>query len=114
MKRRIKPSDGLAAVASVQAGDASALATAVRFLLDELATRAVGNTVEVRVPAFGAVQCIEGPRHTRGTPPNVIEMSGETWFALAIGEQSWDAALAEGLIHASGTRAEIKDHLPLL
>lgn len=114
MRRKIQQDAGKAAVAAVRAGDASALATAVRFLLEELASRAEGNTVEVRVPPFGAVQCIEGPRHTRGTPPNVIEMSGETWFALATGDQSWDAALAAGLIHASGTRAEIKDHLPLL
>ena len=114
MKRRVKPSEGQAAVAAVRAGDSEQLATAVRFLLEELGTRAEGNTVEVRIPPFGAVQCIEGPRHTRGTPPNVIEMSPETWFAIAIGDQSWDAALAAGLIHASGTRAEIKDHLPLL
>ena len=114
VRRKIKPDAGLAAVAAVRAGDNEQLATAVRFLLEELGTRAEGNTVEVRIPPFGAVQCIEGPRHTRGTPPNVIEMSPETWFALAIGDQSWDAALAVGLIHASGTRAEIKDHLPLL
>lgn len=114
MKRRVKPIDGQQAVASVRSGDLAQLATAVRYLLEELGTRAEGNTVEVRVPPFGAVQCIAGPRHTRGTPPNVIEMSGETWFALAVGEISWDDALAAGSIHASGTRAEIKDHLPLV
>ncbi len=101
-------------MAAVRSGDVSQLATAVRFLLEELGTRAEGNTVEVRVPPFGAVQCIAGPRHTRGTPPNVIEMSAETWFALAIGELTWDSALAAGSIHASGTRAEIKDQLPLV
>lgn len=110
----MKPADGTVAVDAVRAGDQTQLATAVRFLLEELGTRAEGNTVEVRVPPYGAVQCIEGPRHTRGTPPNVIEMSPETWFGLATGATSWDAALATGLIHASGTRAEIKDHLPLL
>ena len=114
MRRRIKPEQGQQAVALVRGGDQTQLATAVRYLLEELATRAEGNTVEVRVPPFGAVQCIEGPRHTRGTPPNVIEMSPETWFALAVGDLSWDAALAAGSIHASGTRAEIKDHLPLV
>lgn len=114
MKRRIKPTDGIAAVSAVSGGDAAQLATAVRFLLEELGTRAEGNTVEVRVPPYGAVQCIAGPRHTRGTPPNVIEMSPETWFALAVGNLHWDAALASGVIHASGTRAEIKEHLPLV
>ncbi len=114
VRRKIKPEQGQQAVALVRRGDQTQLATAVRYLLEELATRAEGNTVEVRVPPFGAVQCIEGPRHTRGTPPNVIEMSPETWFALAVGNLSWDAALAAGSIHASGTRAEIKDHLPLV
>ena len=99
---------------AVRAGDQTQLATAVRYLLEELGTRAEGNTVEVRVPPFGAVQCIEGPRHTRGTPPNVVEMSPEIWFALAIGALNWDAAVADGSIHASGIRAEIKDQLPLL
>ncbi len=114
MKRRVKPSDGQLAVESVRAGDQAQLATAVRYLLEELGTIAEGNTVEVRVPPFGAVQCIAGPRHTRGTPPNVIEMSPETWFALAVGDISWDAAVAAGSVHASGTRAEIKQHLPLV
>ena len=114
MRRRIKPSDGLAALAAVRSGEASQLATAVRFLLEELGTVAPGNTVEVRVPPYGAVQCVEGPRHTRGTPPNVVEMAPEVWFALAVGDLSWDAALAAGQIQASGTRAEIKAHLPLV
>jgi len=102
------------AVAAVRAGDDSQLATAVRYLLEELGSVAPGNTVEVRVPPFGAVQCVEGPRHTRGTPPNVVEMDPETWFALAVGELGWDEALQSGRIHASGTRAEIKEHLPLV
>ena len=114
VRRKIKTEQGRQAVASVRSGDQAQLATAVRYLLEELGTRAEGNTVEVRVTPFGAVQCIAGPRHTRGTPPNVIEMSAETWFALAVGDLSWDAALAAGSIHASGSRAEIKAHLPLV
>ena len=114
VRRKVKIAEGIQAVESVNSGDQSQLATAVRYLLEELGTRAEGNTVEVRVPPFGAVQCIAGPRHTRGTPPNVIEMSAETWLAIAVGQLSWDAALAAGSIHASGTRAEIKDHLPLV
>ena len=89
-------------------------ATAVRYLLQLLTEKAPGNTVEVRVPPFGAVQAIEGPRHTRGTPPNVIEMDAATWIALATGSLEWPAALATGRIHASGTRADISFTLPLL
>ncbi len=114
MRRRIKPSEGEAAVAAVRSGDGSGLATAVRYLLEELGTVAPGNTVEVRVPPYGAVQCVEGPRHTRGTPPNVVEMTPEVWFELATGQLAWDEAMQRGQIHASGTRAEIKAHLPLL
>ncbi|MFM6977793.1 MAG: sterol carrier family protein, partial [Micrococcales bacterium] len=114
VRRRIKPADGQAAISAVQAGDESQLATAVRFLLEELGSVAPGNTVEVRVPPLGAVQCVQGPRHTRGTPPNVVEMTPEVWFALAVGDLEWDQALAAGQIHASGTRAEIKEHLPLV
>lgn len=89
------------------------LATAVRYLLQVLAERAPGNTVEVRVPPFGAVQCIEGPRHTRGTPPNVIEMDAATWLALAAGALSWADAVAAGSVHASGSRADLSAQLPL-
>jgi hypothetical protein len=89
-------------------------ATAVRFLLQLLAEQAPGNTVEVRVPPFGAVQAIEGPRHTRGTPPNVIEMDATTWLALATGGEQWSAVLAEGRVAASGSRADLTGHLPIL
>jgi hypothetical protein len=86
----------------------------VRYLLEELAERAQGNSVEVRVPPLGATQCIEGPRHTRGTPPNVVEMSPETWFDLATGKITWRDALAAHKIHASGVRADLAEVLPLL
>jgi hypothetical protein len=89
-------------------------ATAVRYLLQLLAERAPGNTVEVRVPPFGAIQCIEGPRHTRGTPPNVIEMDAATWLILATGKRSWADALGSGVVHASGARADLAGHLPIL
>lgn len=86
---------------------------AVRHLLDELATAAPGRTVEVRVPPYAAVQCVEGPRHTRGTPPNVVETDGRTWLELATGSLSWPEAMAAGKIAASGARADLSDHLPL-
>lgn len=89
-------------------------ATAVRYLLELLVERAPGNTVEVRVPPFGAVQCIEGPRHTRGTPPNVVEMDATTWLALASGRLDWNAAMAGGTVHASGQRADLSGLVPLL
>lgn len=88
-------------------------ATAVRYLLQLLAERVPGNTVEVRVPPFGAVQAVEGPRHTRGTPPNVIEMDAETWIALATGSLSWPDAVGAGRIAASGQRADLSAFVPL-
>jgi len=112
-RRRIRAEDGVGAVAAYAAGDASAEATAVRFLLEELAEQAPGNSVEVRVPPLGATQCIEGPRHTRGTPPNTVEMSPTTWFALATGRLTWDEALATAQVSASGTRADLSSVLPL-
>lgn len=122
-RRRIKHTDGAAAIAAVQAqlmgagldsADEQTLATACRYLLEELAERAPGNSVEVRVPPYGATQCIEGPRHTRGTPPNTVEMNPNTWFALATGAMSWSQALAEAKVLASGTRADLSEVLPLL
>ena len=118
-RRRIKPTDGAAAIAAVRAlglaaADEIHLATACRYLLEELAERAPGNSVEVRVPPYGATQCIEGPRHTRGTPPNTVEMNPDIWFALATGELSWSQALAEAKVSASGTRADLSEVLPLI
>jgi hypothetical protein len=94
--------------------DRSTLALAVRYTLQLLAEQAPGGTVEVRVPPHGAVQCVEGPKHTRGTPPNVIETDAATWLALAVGDLSWDDARAAGRVHASGQRADLGAHLPVL
>lgn len=85
----------------------------MRYLLQLLAEKAPGNTVEVRVPPFGAVQVVEGPRHTRGTPPNVVETDAATWIDLATGVEVWVDALASGRIAASGTRADLAALLPL-
>lgn len=86
---------------------------AVRALLDVLVTRAPGHTVEVRVPPYAAVQCVEGPKHTRGTPPNVVEMSPATWLRLATGRLAWAEALDDGGIAASGERADLRSYVPL-
>lgn len=87
---------------------------AVRYLLDLLVAAAPGKSVEVRVPPYAAVQCIEGPRHTRGTPPNVVEMDADTWIALATGALGWAEALHDGLVRASGSRADLSGHLPVV
>lgn len=124
VKRRIPVEEGRSALrtwaeaAATGAEDAAALprttrATAVRYTLEELATRAEGNSVEVRVPPFGVCQCIAGPRHTRGTPPNVIETDPTTWLGLATGQLSWQAAVGQGRVSASGSRADLSAHLPL-
>lgn len=86
---------------------------AVRVLLAELAQRAPGRSVEVRVPPFGAVQCVPGPRHTRGTPPNVVETDALTWVLVATGRLRWTDAVASGRISASGIRTDLSEYLPL-
>ena len=86
---------------------------AVKESLALLTERAPGRSIEVRIPPYAAVQCGDGPTHTRGTPPNVIEMNAETWLALANGELSWADAMSAGLINASGTRADLTELLPL-
>ncbi|GAB3549898.1 hypothetical protein GCM10027404_16170 [Arthrobacter tumbae] len=114
-RRRIPTADGNAAVRAVAAGssDRTERTTAVRFSLEELAFRAPGNSVEVRVPPLGVTQCVEGPRHTRGTPPNVIETDADTWLALVLGTLGWDAAVTSGVVAASGRRADLSALLPL-
>ncbi|MCM0640089.1 sterol carrier family protein [Cellulomonas wangsupingiae] len=116
-RRRTDPADGRAALQAWRADpDGTPVAvrrTAVRFALEELAEVAPGNSVEVRVPPDGAVQAVEGPRHTRGTPPNVVETDPGTWLALVTGVLTWDDALATGRVHASGERADLSGLLPL-
>ena len=82
-----------------------ALAAAVRGTVEVLAAELPGRSVEIRVPPFAAAQCVEGPRHTRGSPPNVVETDPRTWLQLATGRLTWDVAVAEGRVTASGTRA---------
>ena len=82
---------------------------AVKESLAALAELAPGRTVEVRVPPFGAVQCVAGPRHTRGTPPNVVETDARTWLALATGRVDWADAVANGALVDRG--AELRRSL---
>nr|WP_246315505.1 sterol carrier family protein [Kineococcus aurantiacus] len=90
------------------------LAAAVRYSLEELAARYPGGSVEVRVPPFAAVQVLQGPRHTRGTPPAVVETDAATWLALATGTLAFDAARAAGRVRASGQRADLGELLPVV
>jgi hypothetical protein len=115
-RRRIDPTLGADAVRAWQSGvtDPSTVATAVRFTLEELASRAPGRSLEVRVPPFGVTQCIAGTTHTRGTPPGVVETDPHTWLLLATGALDWQAAVTSGVLAASGSRASLSHLLPLI
>jgi hypothetical protein len=106
-----------AVVAALDAGGEPApdvLKIAVRHLLQLLTVRHPGHALEVRVPPIAAVQCLEGPRHTRGTPPNVVETDPLTWVRLATGRLEWGAAVASAAVQASGARADLADYLPIV
>ena len=92
-----------------------ALKEAIKLSLGEVSRRAPGHSVELRVPPYAAVQCIEGPRHTRGTPPNVVEVTSRVWLRLAVGDLNWNDALSSGQVDVSGNRAsEVGSILPLM
>ena len=115
--RRVDPAIDAAVLAWLDGGpepDRRTLAAAVRASLRALAAVAPGRSVEVRVPPFAAVQCIAGPRHTRGTPSNVVQTDPRTWLELAGGRRDFAAAVADGAVSASGTRAaDVAEYLPL-
>jgi uncharacterized protein (TIGR03083 family) len=94
--------------------DRQALAACTRLLADALAVKAPGASTEVRIPPYAVVQCVEGPRHTRGTPPNVVETDPLTWIRLATGRTEWKTALDEAKVSASGERADLGGLLPLM
>lgn len=107
-KRQISKTDGEAAIAS---GDQP---TAVRYLLQQIEATSPGGAVELRVPPFGAIQCIGGQDHRRGTPPNVVELSPESFLALALGSKSWDQLMESGELLASGVMAtELRNLFPV-
>ena len=110
MPRRLAPLSAEALDAAVASDDRRALTKHFLALLQGIAP---GASVEVRVPPYAAIQCIEGVRHTRGTPPAVIEMAAEVWLDLARGAISWEAAVASGQVRASGERADLSPYLPL-
>lgn len=94
--------------------DRQALAACTRLLADALAVKAPGGAVEVRIPPFAVVQCVAGPRHTRGTPPNVVETDPLTWIRLATGRTEWKSALDAAKVGASGERADLAALLPVM
>ncbi|MCF3134270.1 maleylpyruvate isomerase family mycothiol-dependent enzyme [Streptomyces olivochromogenes] len=94
--------------------DRQALAAATRLLADALAEKAPGGSTEVRIPPYAVVQCVEGPRHTRGTPPNVVETDPLTWIRLATGRLAWPDALEAAQVSASGERSDLGGLLPVM
>ncbi|WP_446665056.1 sterol carrier family protein [Flexivirga sp. B27] len=115
--RKIDAAEGRAAVLAWCADPTvgrKVLATAVRFSLQELELQAPGRSVEVRVPPFGAVQVIEGLTHRRGTPPNVVELSADSWLKLVVGDTTWEEAEEAATVSASGSRSDLSPYLPLI
>jgi Bacterial SCP ortholog len=117
--RRLDPR-GPQSVASVlraldggSAPEADELRAAARYLLQLFAARHPGRVLEVRIPPVAAVQCLPGPVHTRGTPPNVVETDPLTWVRLATGRLGWADAVGSAAVHASGARADLAAYLPL-
>ena len=114
--RPADPAEAAAALARFRSGEASPadLRLLTKHLLALLVARAPGGAVEVRVPPYAVAQCVEGTRHTRGTPPAVVETDPATWVALAVGDLRWTDAAAAGRVHASGVRSDLSPLLPLL
>lgn len=110
MPRRLIPLAPDALASATRDGDTRAL---VKHYLGVLQDRAPGKSVELRVPPYAAIQCVEGVRHTRGTPPAVIETDADTWLALAVGELTWREAVDAGRLRASGERTDLSPYLPL-
>jgi hypothetical protein len=111
---RVDPAVIAAAVEVLDAGGdpGGLLGPAVRGLLGLLRTKAPGSSVEVRVPPYGVIQCVPGPVHTRGTPPNVVETDPVTFVLLATGRLAWAQAVGLGRVSASGIRADLSEYLP--
>ena len=91
----------------------SELANACRRTARTLAEELPGHSVELRVPPFVAVQCVEGPVHTRGTPPAVVETDAQSWLELVVGDLGWAEAVSSGRVRVSGQRTDLSAHLPL-
>lgn len=113
MPARLRLADPVAVAAALQARTAADDKLLVKHFLAVLAERAPGNSVEVRVPPYAAVQVVPGVRHTRGTPPAVVETDADTWIAVATGRLAWGDAVGSGRVLASGERTDLTPYLPL-
>jgi hypothetical protein len=114
---RLRPQNAAAVAEALSRRDAwtpADLRLLTKHYLALLAEKAPGNSVEVRVPPYAAAQVVPGVRHTRGTPPAVVETDAATWIALATGEVDWATALAEARVRASGERTDLTAYLPLI
>ena len=119
MPVRLRPADPALvgpALARFREGEATPddLRLLTKHLLALLVAKAPGGAVEVRVPPYAVAQCVEGTRHTRGTPPAVVEMDPTTWVALATGDLEWQDAEAAARLTASGERSDLSPLLPLV
>lgn len=114
--RPVAPEVAVAALERFRAGEAAPddLRLLTKHLLALLVARAPGGAVEVRVPPYAVAQCVEGTRHTRGTPPAVVEMDAPTWIALATGDLAWAEAAHDARVVASGERSDLSHLLPLM
>ncbi len=118
MPLRLRPADPAAVAAALgrfRRGDRDPedLRLLTKHLLAVLVATAPGGAVEVRVPPYAVAQCVEGTRHTRGTPPAVVETDAETWIAVAVGDLAWSTAAAGPRLRASGERSDLSGLLPL-
>jgi hypothetical protein len=114
--RQLQPAEAAAvraALARLDAGARDDVKLLTKHFLALLQLKAPGHSVEVRVPPYAAIQCIPGVRHTRGTPPAVVETDASTWIALATGQLTWAEAEDAGRVRASGERADLSPYLPL-
>ena len=116
---RLRPADPVAVSAAVERfrsgdRDPADLRLLTKHLLALLVAKAPGGAVEVRVPPYAVAQCVAGTRHTRGTPPAVVETDPETWVAMALGDLAWAAAADAGRLRASGERSDLTPLLPLV
>ena len=110
MPARLRRATAAEVATALETGDLRLL---TKHFLAVLEQRAPGRSVEVRVPPYASVQVVEGVRHTRGTPPAVVEMDATTWVDLATGALGWTDAEAAGRVRASGERADLSPYLPL-
>lgn len=111
---RIAPAETVAEALSASPRSDDQTRLLVKHFLAVLSTREPGRSVEVRVPPYAAVQAVPGVRHTRGTPPAVVETDASTWIGLATGTLTWGDAERSGLLRASGERADLSPYLPLV